>query len=794
MGIFDSTEKIRSLDHDSRTFPKALLGLSFALSLLVYAWMGYVIYQMQSTLPDTVPDTVPRGGANLISTLSDSAHYMLYLITFTAAILLTLWGVSLQQLRRWENELLDTRKKLEQRFSEKEDMIALIQTVEREEKEQRRFLNTLLNNMPLAIFVKDAKKNYRWVMMNKMAERVFGLKTQEAIGRTDHDFFPAHEAASTLATEKAVMDSGEILDIDAEPITTPNGVLITHTIKVPIYDDDGNPSLLLNIFQDVSERVEAQKALRKAKEQADLANQAKSDFLANMSHELRTPLNAIIGMSDLLDRDELGKDNLTAFDTIHKSAKSLLGIVNDILDLSKIEAGEMKLENIPFDAYETVRHTVQTMAHMASQNGLELSCNLKSGDSLVIKGDPARFQGILTNLVSNAIRYTHDGYVRIKIEAEPVKNRKNRIILHCSVEDTGIGVPKNRIPFLFDKFMQADNSITRKYGGTGLGLPITKQLVEMMKGKITVNSTEGKGSCFSFSIPFVTADKLKVKEKKKKQNVKNIDRVPIAKSRILAVEDNHMNQLVIEKLMKKIGCRNFDFAVNGKEAVALFHDNPYDLILMDCHMPEMNGYDATREIRAFEAGRKDGANRVPIIAMTADAMTGTKEKCLAAGMDEYIAKPLSIDGMVELIEQWISLDDNGKGKKNTAKTRTKKQDKKPKKTAPVDLAQIREYTDGDAEEEKELLTLFRTQFSESLKTLRKNITDGNNKTWSETAHMMKGSAAMTGAEALRALCAEAQEMETGTATQREALYNKISEEYETVCTYLLEKKLLSPPD
>lgn len=246
-------------------------------------------------------------------------------------------------------------------------MIALVQTVEREEKKQRQFLNTLLDNMPLAIFVKDARKDFRWVMINKMARRMFGLKPQEIVGKYDKDILTKSEAAAMLTTDRAVMDSGEILELEAERITTAAGTLNLHIIKVPIYDDEHDQALLLTMYKDVSEQVQTQEALKRERDRAEHANQAKSDFLANMSHELRTPLNAIIGMNDLLDTHKLDEENYTAFEVIHKSAQSLLAIVDDVLDISKIEAGDMKLEKVPFDCFEIIHHVTKSLSHLASQ-------------------------------------------------------------------------------------------------------------------------------------------------------------------------------------------------------------------------------------------------------------------------------------------------------------------------------------------------------------------------------------------------------------------------------------------
>lgn len=686
-----------------------------------------------------------------------------------------------------EQKVKRLKQDLERRVAEKEEMIALVQSVEREEKKQRRFLNTLLDNMPLAIFVKDAGNGFRWVMINKMARRMFGLKPQDIVGKYDRDVFPKDEAAAILTTDRAVMDSGQILELDAEEMTTAAGISHLHVIKVPIYDNDGGQSLLLTIYEDVSERVRTQEALKREKDRAEKANQAKSDFLANMSHELRTPLNAIIGMNDLLDVHELSEENRTGFDVIHKSAQSLLAIVDDVLDISKIEAGDMKLEKVPFDCYEIILHVTKSLAHLASQKGLTLSCNIGKNDSLIVKGDPSRFHRIINNLVINAIRYTHQGSITVTANVTPGR-RRNRVILKCDVRDTGIGIPKNRMEAIFDKFTQADTSTTRHYGGSGLGLTIIKELVGMMKGEISVESEVGAGSCFTVTLPFTTADLSAKKEKTspyKRPDMKNDNRIDVEKARLLVAEDHDMNRMVVEKLLRKIGCRSFDFAENGKEAVKMAKKKKYDLILMDCHMPEMNGYDATRTIRKFEkeSGRTPPT---PIIAMTADAMQGTKEKCLEAGMNEYITKPLDIKGMAELLGYWLVFEPETLSEAHVVIASAVKKEA----IAPINLAHMDDYTDGDEDEQRELLNLFKQQFTQSLKDLKEQITPGRNKEWSEIAHQMKGGAAMIGAEELRTLCAEAQNKENTTKTERQKLYNEITAAFDSVCIYMEEQELV----
>lgn len=397
--------------------------------------------------------------------------------------------------------------------------------------------------------------------------------------------------------------------------------------------------------------------LKIAKEKAVRADEAKTEFLANMSHELRTPLNIIIGMTQIMRDYEDPMEYKESLSLIHNSSQTLLNIVNDVLDLTKIEAGEMRLESIGFNVTEKIWNTVQGMQALALQKNLYLKCEVERNQTLVI-GDPLRVERICINLIGNAIRYTDKGGITVRTSVVPNERNPSQFRLLCEVEDTGIGIPEEKMDSVFEKFTQADTSTTRRYGGTGLGLTITKQLVELMDGKIGVRSEVGKGSVFWFEIPFSITTKEHARRgvktmQRQAHDQYLVDIVPAHRARILLAEDNEVNRVFMCKLLESQGFRNYTCVENGLRAVEEASKNRYDLILMDCNMPELSGYDATARIRALEAPELAA---VPIIALTANALSEDKERCIALGMNGYISKPFNIEDFTKVLSEWIELE------------------------------------------------------------------------------------------------------------------------------------------
>lgn len=406
-------------------------------------------------------------------------------------------------------------------------------------------------------------------------------------------------------------------------------------------------SVLVTLMRaEISQRTRIEKELVQAKEAAEQANRAKSEFLAHLSHELRTPMTSILGFSDLLLDTPLTEEQREFTVTLRKSGAALITLLNNILDLSKIEANQTQLESIPFSLAEIVDDVTSMLKPGTTTKKLAFTIENQAGDISII-GDPTRFRQVLINLLHNAIKFTRKGGVTLRIEW-------SNDILRCDVIDTGIGIPPDRLANLFQGFTQADASITRRFGGTGLGLVISRELIRLMGGTLTVESESDHGTTFTIRVPAPRHDApLSTSGSAAPISAPELPASPGKSGHLLLVEDNITNRRLFAVMLGKLGY-TFDVAVNGKEAIALFPRRHYHAILMDCEMPELDGFEATREIRAME---KAGGNtrRVPIIAVTANAMAGTRAKCLDVGMDHYLTKPLRLEILGDTLSSLVEL-------------------------------------------------------------------------------------------------------------------------------------------
>lgn len=494
-------------------------------------------------------------------------------------------------------------------------------------------LHSIVENIPYMIFIKNAD-DLRFARFNAAGEELLGYSRNELLGKNDYDFFPKKEADSFTRHDREVLQGRKLVDIPDEPIQTKtHGVRRLHTKKIPILDESGEPRYLLGISEDITESKRAQSELRRAKEAAELANRAKTEFLARMSHEIRTPMNAIIGMTELTLDTDLTDEQRDYLGIVRDSAESLLRVLDEILDFSKIEAGELSLETIPFDLHHVVTNAAKIFEAPAQAKGLTLDVSIDETVPLVAVGDGARLRQILVNLLSNAIKFTTEGGIEVRVDTK--SNDGQHAVIRFAVKDTGIGIAPKALSAIFDSFTQADGSITRRYGGTGLGLTISRRLVDVMGGNIWVESKPHKGSTFFFTIQIGVSKDLLVPQTDADYAV-TVTGLLGRELRVLVAEDNLVNRALIVRLLEKEGC-TVRVVSNGREAIDALDEGDLSLILMDLEMPEMGGLEATRQIREME--RKTGKH-IPIIALTAHAMTGDRARCLAAGMDGYVPKPI----------------------------------------------------------------------------------------------------------------------------------------------------------
>jgi PAS domain S-box-containing protein len=637
--------------------------------------------------------------------------------------------------------------------------VRITETKEFEEKvrvSEKRYRD-LFNHSQALICTHDL--DGRLLTVNPALRKVLGYEESEMLGRCIQEFVPEKHREkfeeeylhAIRASVNAV--SGEFCVLNKD------GVEIYLLYKNVRMEEPGSVPYVIGFSQDITDRIHMERELRITKKMTDDIARAKESFLAHMSHEIRTPMNGILGIASLLNKTRLDHQQRNYLQLIQESANNLLVIVNDILDLEKIVAGKLQLEQIPFKIVDKIATTIQSFIYRAEEKELGLVFQNSIPADLVVEGDPYRLSQVLNNLLSNALKFTNEGHINITTGIR--EHDEQDVVVEITIQDTGIGIGKDQLRTIFEPFEQADATISRKYGGTGLGLTISKNMVEMQGGELLVQSEQGKGSAFTIRVPY----QLSIEAMQENEVSQEIDYKSLGSRRVLVAEDVELNQYLARHILE-----SWDFEVvivnNGREALEALDNSSFDCILMDVQMPEMDGIEATQRVRKLPDPVK--AN-IPIIALTANALKGDSEKYLAAGMTDYLAKPFDEARLFRVISRNLTrLKDPVGSSASVNPSHTfniNNSNMIPGNTRLYDLSMVQSVSGGDENFIRKMVALFIETVPQNMQDLKNALQQENWDQVGKTAHKLKSTIDSMGIKSIR------QEIRTveANARQKESL-------------------------
>ena len=613
---------------------------------------------------------------------------------------------------------------------------------------EKSMLSAFVENTPAAVAMFDTQFRYiaysrRWLEEYKLTGRnILGLSHYEVFPSISDEWKEIHLRCLNGAVERNEEDRWR-------PDGWEHDQFLRWEVR-PWYQYDGQTGGIMMLTQDITEMCIQREELRAAKLQAEQASLAKSEFLANMSHEIRTPLNGVIGFTDLILKTELSPTQQQYLSIVNQSANTLLHLISDILDFSKIEAGKLELDIERCDLHELVSEAADVLAFQAQSKGLKMTVSMTEHTPKHIWTDPIRLKQILINLLGNAVKFTEKGEIEMKIEAKPAELPHHHNF-RFAIKDTGIGIKKEKQHKIFDVFLQEDASTTKKYGGTGLGLSISNKLLGLMGSQLQLSSTPGEGSTFYFSLLLQTAQDTPPEQPEQPDMNERTESTESNTEHfsVLIAEDNGVNMLLLKTIIKRIApYATIEEAVNGEECFQKCIENLPDIIFMDILMPEINGYEATKMIRATFP-----ETHIPIIALTASNAIGEKERCLAAGMDDYLTKPVVMESIAYVIDTWVH---------------------KMKVHLNIDI--VKDIVGDNEARLKEFFSIARKEISNSFTKLQEHFEHQDMKGIQYSAHKLSGTAVSAGLVQLSRIAVKLEEMQAFDAATISSYLKKMKEE------------------